>query len=150
MEKWTSWWRTIFDSGFYLRQSTDAGDVIWSVSLCVAADPGHLFRRSSTGQCIKSSVHIYSRYLGDSLQVSCIRHFVKVGIWHCRSRTHSNPFIHFHSSLSGHSGCRWRVSVKGYQQVVQQHMFKSCILFWPGPDPHCIWMTHSVPESCFQ
>ena len=47
----------------YLSQSTDAGDVIWSVGLCPAADPGHLFRRSPAGQCVKSYVHILYSHL---------------------------------------------------------------------------------------
>ena len=43
------------NSVFYLPQSTDAGNVIWSVGLCAAADAGHLLRRSPTGQCVKVS-----------------------------------------------------------------------------------------------
>lgn len=55
-------WRLNFDththSGLYLLQSTDVGDNIWSVVLCAAADPGHLFCRSLPGQCVKSYVNI--------------------------------------------------------------------------------------------
>lgn len=35
-----------------LRQSTDAGDVIWNIGLRAAADPGHLLLGSFTGQCV--------------------------------------------------------------------------------------------------
>lgn len=41
---------------FYLPQSPDAGNIIWSFSVCAVADPGHLFLQSITGQCFKSRV----------------------------------------------------------------------------------------------
>lgn len=40
---------------FYIPQSTDVGNVVWSVGLRTAADPGYLFLRSLTGQCVLSS-----------------------------------------------------------------------------------------------
>lgn len=69
-------------SGFSLPQSTDVGYVIWSIGLCAAADPGHLFRRSLTGQCVKSYVEILHLDIQvTEVQVSALfRQFVPVSI----------------------------------------------------------------------
>lgn len=117
----TDFWHTFFSLSFiwfYLLQSTEVGHVIWRIGLCTATDPGHLLRRSLTGQCVKFYNNIFIfRWLKVSKSKACM---------HRKSYSLQQPL-----------NLQWvQVSVKELSFVKQHYI----MLAWP-------WLALHVNDS---